>query len=134
MRRRADPVAHVQLGRGDSLVSPKSRFEREVQDAAGQQGSLHRVGRGAGLEHLFDIPHQAGEVSVGLAVFQPHQQRERLAFDIDRDGEVGDRAGHQERRGLQAIPIVDEKGGGRLHPLAQRPGLACLAAGQSLVE
>src|SRR5436190_18864936 len=63
MRRRADPVAHVQLGRGDSLVSPKSRFEREVQDAAGQQGSLHRVGRGAGLEHLFDIPHQAGEVS-----------------------------------------------------------------------
>src|SRR5437879_8740447 len=64
MRRRDDPVAHVQLGRGDSLVSPKSRFEREVQDAAGQQGSLPRVGRGAGLEHLFDISHQAGEVSV----------------------------------------------------------------------
>src|SRR5260221_12219631 len=75
MRRPTHPVSHIQLRRGDSFVSSKTRFQREVKDAASEQRPLHRIGRHASLEHLLDIPYHAGEVSVRLAGLDPHPQR-----------------------------------------------------------
>src|SRR5579885_2883942 len=71
-------VADLGQFRGIELsMAPDAGFQGEIQDSAGQHGAFHRVGRLPGLEHDFDILHQAAEVMVRPARLKIHERGDR---------------------------------------------------------
>ena len=81
-------------------VAAHSGLEREVEDAAGQHGPLHRIGRLAGFEHHLDTLDEAAEVVMGPPLLEIDQGGHGLGvtFDVDCDGEILQHARHQKRR------------------------------------
>src|SRR6185436_5838336 len=51
-----------EFNRVELLVAQNAGLEREVEDAAGQHGPLHRIRRLAGFEHHLDILDETAEV------------------------------------------------------------------------
>lgn len=108
-----------EFGRVQLLVSLDAGLEREVEDAAGEHGPLHRIGRPAGFEHAFDVLDQASEVMMGPALLKVHQQRYGLgaALHVHRHGEILDQARHQERRAAKTVVVLEGEHGGLLHQI-----------------
>jgi len=83
----ADPG---EFGRVELLVALNAGLQREVEDAAGEHGSLHRIRRLACFEHHLDILDETAEVMMGPPLLEVHQHGDGrgLAFDFDGDGEI----------------------------------------------
>src|SRR5262249_18347978 len=111
-------------------------FQAEIENAAGEHSSLHRIRSLACLKHDLDVLDQTAEVMVWPALLKIHQQRDRLRlpFHINGRSEVLHQARHQKRRRAKTVVVLQHEYRGLFYQILWHAGLPCFTVPERLFE
>ena len=105
------------FGRLDPAVAADAALERHVEDAAGELGTLDRIGGLPGAEEVLDAQHQGVEEAGAGRGGEVHQRRDDRwpagrVVDPRGDRRVVNMAVQDQDRGAQAVDVFDQEGDG----------------------